>query len=75
MVAKVAVSSANYAIDKPYDYKVPEKLKDKVKAGVRVTVPFSRGNRRAEGVVLALAESKGDIPLKSIDKVLDESRF
>ncbi|HHU05619.1 MAG TPA: primosomal protein N' [Clostridiales bacterium] len=73
MVAKVAVSSANYAIDKPYDYKVPEKLKDKVKAGVRVTVPFSRGNRRAEGVVLALAESKGDIPLKSIDKVLDES--
>jgi len=73
MVAKVAVSTATYAIDKPYEYKIPDNLKDKVKAGVRVTVPFSRGNRRAEGVVLALAESKGEFPLKCIDKVLDDS--
>ena len=73
MVAKVAVSAATYAIDKPYHYKIPDNLKDKVKAGVRVTVPFSRGNRRAEGVVLALAESREEIPLKCIDKVLDES--
>ena len=73
IVAKVAVSSANYAIDRPYDYKIPEPLKERAKVGARVTVPFSRGNRRAEGVILALAASKGDIRLKCIDKVLDDS--
>jgi len=73
IIAKVAVSSVNFAIDKPYDYKIPESLRAKVKVGTRVTVPFSRGNRRAEGVILVLAESKGDMRLKCIDKVLDEN--
>jgi len=73
IIAKVAVSSANFAIDRPYDYRIPEPLRDKARVGTRVSVPFSRGNRRAEGVILALAGSKGDKRLKCIDKVLDET--
>ena len=44
-VARVAVSAATYAIDKPYDYLIPEKLAGKVRPGVRVAVPFGKGNR------------------------------
>ena len=44
-IAKLAVSAAPYAIDKPYDYAVPGPLADQIQAGVRVTVPFGRGNR------------------------------
>ena len=69
MVARIAVSAANFAIDKPYSYAVPEEMT--LQPGMRVMVPFGRGNRRSEGVVLAVeAESTGD--LKTVEKQLDE---
>ena len=70
-VAKIAVSAATYSIDRPYDYLVPEELVGSVSVGSRVTVPFGRGNRSCEGVVLALADAT-DLPsLKCIRSVLD----
>ena len=69
MIAKIAVSAATYAIDKPYSYRVPEGMA--LEPGMRVTVPFGRGNRRCEGVVLSLEQ---DAPgeLKSVERRLDE---
>ena len=69
MVAKIAVSAANFAIDKPYSYAVPEEWS--LLPGVRVTVPFGRGNRRCEGVVLAVEEGSTE-NLKPVEKILDE---
>ena len=71
-VVKVAVSSATYSIDKPYDYLVPEPLADAVRPGVRVIVPFARGNRRCEGLVLAVEEESAYTRLKPIDSVVDD---
>ncbi len=71
MIAKIAVSAAVYAIDKPYDYRVPESMEAACVPGVRVTVPFGRGNRTAEGIVLAVAEGRGDA-LKPVSCVLDK---
>ena len=71
-VAKIAVSAATYWLDRPYDYKIPRELEDKALPGVRVYVPFSNGNRRTEGVILALAEESSYDRLKSIQAVLDE---
>lgn len=72
-VAKIAVSAATYWIDRPYDYRIPEELAKLAKPGMRVYVPFSRGNRRAEGVILALAESSNFEKLKCILSLLDEA--
>lgn len=72
IIAKIAVSAATYWIDRPYDYLIPEAFLDQVKPGVRVYVPFSRGNRRTEGVVLALADGSKYEALKPILAVLDE---
>lgn len=44
-IVKIAVSAAPYSIDKPYDYLVPPELLETAVPGVRVTVPFGRGNR------------------------------
>ena len=55
-IAKLAVAAAPYAIDKPYDYLVPAGLE--VRPGIRVTVTFGRGNRRSEGIVLAVGEGE-----------------
>ena len=70
MIAKIAVSAATFAIDKPYSYHVPEDLA--LAPGMRVIVPFGRGNRRSEGVVLALEEGE-DRSLKAVEQSLDET--
>lgn len=70
MIAKIAVSAAIYAIDKPYSYRIPVGMQPSV--GARVSVPFGRSNKRCEGVVLAI-ENGDDSRLKPIDRVLDET--
>ena len=69
MVGKIAVSAANFAIDKPYSYGIPADMS--LTPGQRVMVPFGRSNRRCEGVVLSVenAEAHG---LKMVEQVLDE---
>lgn len=71
-IAKLAVSAAAYWIDKPYDYLIPENLKGSVLPGMRVLVPFSRGNKRCEAIVLSLGDKSSYAELKAIDRVLDE---
>ena len=68
-IAKVAVDAATYAIDKPYDYLAPEELH--IQIGARVLVPFGRGNRLCEGIVLALSDSVSARPMKAIRENLD----
>ena len=70
-IAKIAIEAATYAIDKPYDYLAPEGMN--VCAGMRVTVPFGRGNRRSEGMVLAVETGRPDRQQKAIESVLDET--
>ena len=70
-IVKVAVSAAPYSIDKPYDYLVPEPLLETAVPGVRVTVPFGRGNRTSEGIILARVQGEKVQGLKSLDSVLD----
>ena len=69
MIAKIAVSAANFAIDKPYSYRIPEGME--VLPGQRVQLPFGRANKRSEGVVLAV-EPGEESKLKPIDCCLDE---
>jgi primosomal protein N' (replication factor Y) len=69
-IAKVAVAAAPYSIDKPYDYLIPAPLA--VRPGVRVTVPFGRGNRSSEGFVLACETGEKTPSLKAVTAVLDQ---
>ena len=70
--AKIAVSEVTFWVDRPYDYSVPESLSEKISPGMRVIVPFSRGNRKAEGVVLSLSD-RSDYPSpKPILSLMDE---
>ena len=69
MIGKIAVSAAVFAIDKPYSYRVPEGME--LQPGHRVQVPFGRGNKMAEGIVLSL-EPGDENGLKSIQRVLEE---
>lgn len=73
-IAKVAVSRAIYTIDQPYDYLIPEELEITIQPGMRVLVPFGRGNRKTDGIVLSVGEEDNQLlSLKSIEACLDDS--
>ena len=67
------MSAATYWIDRPYDYLIPEELQDKAAPGMRATVPFSRGNRKCEGVILGIADGSKYENLKPILALLDDA--
>ena len=71
LLARVAVSAATYAIDKPYSYRVPSGLETSLRPGQRVLVPFGRGNRRVEGMVLSLDRGAREPNVKSVHALLD----
>ena len=70
MIGKIAVSAANFAIDRPYSYRIPENMT--VLPGMRVQLPFGRANKRTEGIVLTV-ETGEEAGLKAIERCLDEA--
>ena len=68
MIAKIAVSAAAFAIDKPYSYCVGASMA--LKPGMRVIVPFGRGNRLCEGIVLSVEPGSGE-KLKMVAQQMD----
>ena len=70
-MVKVAVSAAPYSIDKPYSYLVPESLAAAAVPGVQVMVPFGRGNKESEGLILARVQEPKLPGSKALRQVLD----
>ena len=73
IIARVAVAAATYGIDKPYDYIVPLPLGDKAVPGVRVTVPFGKGNKSSEALILSIRSESQRAELKVVSEVLDDA--
>ena len=48
-LAQVIVDIPLMQTDKPFSYAIPKDLEDLVQVGVRVHVPFGRGNRLLQG--------------------------
>lgn len=56
MIAQILINSNAKDLDKTFDYKVPEEMKDKIKIGNRVLVPFGRRKILEEGFVIGFKE-------------------
>ena len=54
--ANIIVDITNENVDKIFHYLVPERLKDKIRLGMRVFVPFGYGNRIIEGYVIGFSD-------------------
>lgn len=72
MIAQVIVNHNSKQVDKVFDYRVPEELEDIMRIGMRVVVPFGRGNIQMEGYVMAIKERSRSKRLKDILRVSDE---
>ena len=74
MLAQVIVDVPLMQTDKPYSYQVPEEFSPFLEKGMRVHVPFGKGNRLIQGIVVGLEETTlavKDQELKNIVEVLD----
>lgn len=71
MIAEVVLNSITKATDNIYHYLIPDDMTDVVKVGVRVLVPFGRGNKTAEAYVINLVSESEYKNLKQISSVED----
>ena len=76
-IAKIIVDVPLMQTDQPYSYRIPEEFEGMLEVGMRVHVPFGKGNRLIQGIVLGLdsqsAEEEIEQDLKDIAEVLDFS--
>ena len=56
LYADIIVDISHEKLDKPFQYRVPERLKDSLEIGMCVTVPFGNGGRRLKGYVIEIGE-------------------
>ena len=76
-IAKIIVDVPLMQTDQPYSYRIPEEFEGMLEVGMRVHVPFGKGNRLIQGIVLGLDsqsdEEEIEQDLKDIAEVLDFS--
>lgn len=72
MFAEVVVSQPSKAVDKLFDYKIPDSLVSKIKSGSRVIVPFSRNNAEKEAYVMRIKTETEASGIKNIISVVSE---
>ena len=76
-IAKIIVDVPLMQTDQPYSYRVPAEFEGMLEVGMRVHVPFGKGNRLIQGIVLGLesqsSEEEIEQDLKNIAEVLDFS--
>lgn len=72
LIISAAVDVGSTDADKRYEYRVPDSMAERVKAGVRILVPFGRSNRSTEAVILEVKDSQENPEwMKSVETVLD----
>lgn len=74
MYADIVIDISHEALDRPFQYRVPEALDGQLNPGMWVWVPFGRGNRRKKGFVLRLGEKAvfDEQKIKEIEGVVED---
>lgn len=71
LTADIAVEGTLYGFDMLFSYEIPEELRGRVTAGMRVVVPFGRGNKKRVGLVFAVRAADPAVKCKPIRALAD----
>ncbi|MDE5862865.1 MAG: primosomal protein N', partial [Lachnospiraceae bacterium] len=55
--ADIIIDISHEAIDRTFQYRIPENLAAKIRIGTQVSIPFGRGNHLRSGYVVALSQT------------------
>ena len=72
-IARIAVEQTAYSFDKAFDYYIPVELREKALPGCRVLIPFGKGNRKRQGMIMEIIEDNDLEVTKPILAVLDKA--
>ena len=75
MYADIIIDISHEKLDRPFQYRIPEALEEKIYPGVSVKVPFGKGNRILQGFVIELKEQAefAEDKIKEINSVAEGS--
>ena len=62
--AEIIVDISHEKVDRPFEYIVPESLREEVCVGSQVEIPFGKGNKQIKGFVLNLKDEASFDPAK-----------
>ncbi len=72
MIVNIVLENKTRVLDRLFSYSVPKELQSNIKRGLRVIVPFGRGNSKKLGIVVEITDSPlADVKLKEIFKLVD----
>lgn len=57
LYAEIIIDISHEALDRVFGYKVPFSLREHIRVGQQVVVPFGRGNKERKGFVVGLSDS------------------
>lgn len=76
MYAKVIIDSNSRFLNRPFTYRIPKKLNNKLKRAMRVLVPFGKGNKTSVAFVYEIIDSvEVDFEIKDIISIIDDSKL
>lgn len=69
--ADIIIDISHEAIDRTFQYKIPEELKSRIRVGMQVSIPFGLGNNIRKGYVVALTDTPefDENKMKEIDSI------
>ena len=73
--ANVIIDISHEKVDRPFQYRIPESLKEKLAVGMCVQIPFGTGNRKRMGYVVEITD-KNEYPeerIKEIDGIITDN--
>lgn len=62
--AHIIIDISHEKVDRSYQYEIPPDLRDTIRVGMQVEVPFGNGNRTRSGYVIALSDEAAYDPVK-----------
>lgn len=73
--ANVIIDISHEKVDRPFQYRIPDSLKEKLAVGMCVQIPFGTGNQKRKGYVIEITD-KNDYPeerIKEIDGIITDN--
>lgn len=69
--ADIIIDISHEAIDRTFQYKIPDDLKSRIRVGMQVSIPFGLGNNIRKGYVVALTDTPefDENKMKEIDSI------
>lgn len=70
MFAKVIIDISHEAVDRPFEYIIPDHLAEKIYEGSRIIVPFGNGNKERKAYVVGLSDTP-EYPVDKLKSIID----